>query len=372
MFGRALEQLEEAIDKVAASEARIDVARMCRIAERVEFLKLRALAQLAESGEWAADGYLSAQSWLCARTGTPQPLTLARRLTQLPATAAALERGAITRHHSAAIADACTPERVAAIAEVEAELVELAQRVRPRELRGIVRRLADALDGDGGAACDEARHAQRRLHVSETLHGMGVLDGALDPEGTEIVQTALAAEMARGGGGASDVRSRPQRRADALVDICRRALNEGAVGGARRARPHVTVVVDLAELEGRAPAVTEAIRCDAVHTGRVSRAVLERLSCDCDVSRVITSGRSEVLDVGRATRTIPPAIWSAVVARDQHCVAPGCDRPPGLCDVHHVQHWARGGRTSLDNLQLLCWQHHRNVHNARAPAKYAM
>jgi hypothetical protein len=30
--------------------------------------------------------------------------------------------------------------------------------------------------------------------------------------------------------------------------------------------------------------------------------------------------------------------------------------------AHHVRHWAHGGRTSLDNLVLLCSFHHRLLH----------
>jgi hypothetical protein len=94
---------------------------------------------------------------------------------------------------------------------------------------------------------------------------------------------------------------------------------------------------------------------------------LERLTCDCDISRVITTGRSEVLDVGRATRTIPPAVWKALVVRERHCQAPGCDQPPERCEGHHIIHWERGGPTSLDN--VLCWHHHREQHKHDAQAR---
>jgi hypothetical protein len=84
------------------------------------------------------------------------------------------------------------------------------------------------------------------------------------------------------------------------------------------------------------------------------------------------AGKSEVLDVGRTTRTVTPAMWAALVTRDEHCQAPGCDRPPADCEAHHIEHWSRGGSTSLDNLKLYCWKHHRERHTedskARAPA----
>ena len=67
-----------------------------------------------------------------------------------------------------------------------------------------------------------------------------------------------------------------------------------------------------------------------------------------------------VLDVGRKTRTVPPAIRRALDHRDGGCRFPGC----GLrfCDAHHVKHWADGGETRLGNLVLLCRRHHRAVH----------
>ena len=43
-------------------------------------------------------------------------------------------------------------------------------------------------------------------------------------------------------------------------------------------------------------------------------------------------------------------------------VFPGCTRPPVACDAHHLQHWADGGATALDNLVLLCRAHHTTLH----------
>ena len=162
---------------------------------------------------------------------------------------------------------------------------------------------------------------------------------------------------------ANDERTPTQRRADALVRLCRLALDRGEVGGSRNVKPHLTLVGDLETLAGSSPELVRDVRAEAAHVGRLSQATLERIACDCTLSRVITAGRSEVLDVGRATRTVSAALWKALVVRDGHCRAPGCDRPPGWCEAHHIKHWAHGGETSLDNLELLCWEHHRQRHN---------
>lgn len=82
----------------------------------------------------------------------------------------------------------------------------------------------------------------------------------------------------------------------------------------------------------------------------------------CDASKVVMTHDStgNILDLGRRTRIIPPALRRALTHRDQGCRFPGCGLT--FCDAHHVRHWARGGETSLDNLVLLCRHHHRWVH----------
>jgi hypothetical protein len=68
------------------------------------------------------------------------------------------------------------------------------------------------------------------------------------------------------------------------------------------------------------------------------------------------------LSVGRARRSVPPRLRRALEARDEGaCRFPGCEQRRHL-DAHHRTHWAQGGETSLANLVLLCFHHHRLVH----------
>jgi hypothetical protein len=92
----------------------------------------------------------------------------------------------------------------------------------------------------------------------------------------------------------------------------------------------------------------------------VSAETSRRLMCDAAVVVMTHAPDGSVLDVGRRTRTIPPAIRRALTARDRSCCFPGCTARH--CDAHHVEHWADGGATRLDNLVLLCRRHHRAVH----------
>jgi HNH endonuclease len=75
-----------------------------------------------------------------------------------------------------------------------------------------------------------------------------------------------------------------------------------------------------------------------------------------------------MLDVGRKTRSIPPAIRRALNARDPGCCFPGCTYQRYL-DAHHVEHWADGGETKLKNLVHLCRTHHRLVHEGGIAVK---
>jgi len=182
----------------------------------------------------------------------------------------------------------------------------------------------DALDGDGGANSDDKQHRRRRAHLSKTFDAMGALDALFDPDDTDYLERALKAEMERDRA-AGDSRFTPQRRADAFMNLIRRGAIRAETGATRAVSRHFVVTVDVDDFYS--PERIEELRLEVRRTGRLSTATLERISCDAHISRVIMVGASEVLDVGRATRTVTPAIWAALVARDKHCQAPGCTRP---------------------------------------------
>ena len=96
---------------------------------------------------------------------------------------------------------------------------------------------------------------------------------------------------------------------------------------------------------------------------RVSAETSRRICCDAGVVRVTHASDGSVLDVGRRTRTIPPALRRALEVRDRGCRFPGCHSR--FCEAHHIRHWAAGGETSLANTLLLCRYHHRLLHEGR-------
>jgi hypothetical protein len=114
-------------------------------------------------------------------------------------------------------------------------------------------------------------------------------------------------------------------------------------------------------LRGRAPVPALAPTSFHLDDGTpVSGETSRRFTCDASVVPVTRGRDGSVLDVGRRTRTIPPALRRALEVRDGGCRFPGC----GLrfTEGHHIVHWKNGGETKLSNLVLLCRHHHRAVH----------
>lgn len=334
------------------------VVALRRLADRIDAEWMRWVREFDRRGAAAEEGALSTAAWLRERChlqhGTAADrVRVARALERLPVTGAAFAAGDLSYAHARVLAGAPTPSTRAQYAEIEPVLVQAASQRTPREVQGLVDHWRAHAQADGGADVANERYARRRLHVSHGLDGMVTVGGLLDPEGGEIVATALRALVVRDR--PADVATPAQRSADALVELCRRALDAGLPGGAER--PHVSVVVSGEVLLSGAPG-----RCEAEHVGRLAPETARRLACDASVRRVIVDAVGEPLDVGRRTRTVPAGLRRAVVVRDGGCRYPGCDRPPGWCDAHHLRHWADGGTTSLENLVLLCSRHHRLVH----------
>jgi hypothetical protein len=65
----------------------------------------------------------------------------------------------------------------------------------------------------------------------------------------------------------------------------------------------------------------------------------------------------DIRAVSHRGRTINAALRTALVYRDRTCVVPGCGVTKGL-EIDHVIPFAEGGPTELDNLALLCYDHH--------------
>jgi hypothetical protein len=96
----------------------------------------------------------------------------------------------------------------------------------------------------------------------------------------------------------------------------------------------------------------------------VSPQTARMLACDAQIIPVVMRGESEVLDIGRATRSWTKPIRKALQLEDKGCGWPSCQMPLWACHIHHLQWWNRDhGPTSKHNGTHLCSFHHWLVHN---------
>jgi hypothetical protein len=109
--------------------------------------------------------------------------------------------------------------------------------------------------------------------------------------------------------------------------------------------------------------LAELVGTAVLDTGEhLPAATARRMACDAKIIPAVLGGESQILDLGRAARTVSGPLRRAVVLRDGCCTFPTCDIPPQWCVVHHPIHWADGGPTTLTNAVLVCSAHHDTAH----------
>lgn len=308
-------------------------------------------------------GFLSCAHWLHWRTSIDlgaarEKVRVARALPALPLVSAEMKRGRLSYAKVRALTRVARPDN-------EQALLDLALSATAAQVERFVRawrRVDAASDG----ATDEARYLARSLSTWVDDDGMVVIRGRLTPEVGAVVQRALeaaadalfrdAASAAKAGGMAEEVNP-AQRRADALGLIAETALSASLDAGNAGDRYQVVVHVSAETPNGSGQDATIEVDHRALH---VSAETSRRLACDASLVRFDHDASGAVLEVGRKTRTIPPSIRRALAARDTGCRFPGCTSR--RYDAHHIEHWADGGATRVDNLLLLCRRHHRAVH----------
>ena len=312
------------------------------------------------------NGFLSCAHWLHWRTGidlgaSREKVRVARALDTLPLVSAAMRRSTISYAKVRAITRVATPQN-------EASLVDLALAGTAAHVERFVRawrRVDYVLE----ARDTEVRHLRRELSMWVDDDGRVVIRGRLTPELGAVVQRALEAASDRlfreaAGSPSGDAMAEDltpgQRHADALGLLAEAALAADLDRGTAGDRYHVVLHVEPRESASNRPpaepacgsacdapvpddAVTESRVCDAVRHNadavepggfdatlevggdalRVSGETSRRLACDASVVVLRHGASGTVIEVERKTRTIPPAIRRALLARDTRCRFPG-------------------------------------------------
>src|SRR5438874_12342710 len=334
-----------------ASPSQDEIARELVLRERqIALLQLEAsvlACQLLENGFLEDAGFNSPTDWLrfnCHLTDkvAGDRMLVGEQLAAMPASVEAMRAGEIGYGHLTVMA-----RTAAAVGKrfEESRLLPLARKHTPGKFYYKSLHYRHSLDGN--AYCEEQSEQEINHHLTLSTSESGhlLINGVLDPIGGAAVRTAL--EPLAQKSGAHDDRLLPQRYADALVELA---------SGGKPANLQVTATIEtLKGLAGAAGAEME-------FSLPISSTSLQRMACDCSVTRVLLSQESVVIDIGRSRRMITGPARKALNARDGHCRWPGCERPASWCDGHHIIHWIEGGTNEPNNLVLLCRRHHRMVH----------
>ena len=346
-------------------------------AATARFLAL--VAEFDRSRAFERHGLVGTAQWLNWQCGigslaAREKVRVARALETLPQIAASFARGEISYSKVRAMTRVATPAN-------EDVLLNIALHGTAAHVEKLVRKYMWTKRRDA-ARTAHGQQTSRYLSCFYDDSGMLVVQGRLPPDVGALVRAALDAASdflrerettlptdenasAETWQVAEHERTAGTRRADALKLLAETFLANGTGDGAWSAtaeRYQVVVHVDEAILPAE-PAATddEAHRCELDSGPALAVDSVRRLCCDGAIVKLVETAAGEPLDLGRKTRTIPPALRRALQARDGGCRFPGCDRSR-FTEGHHVRHWADGGETKLANLVTLCGFHHRLVH----------
>ncbi len=347
------------------------IVALHRFQNRIAALTSQKIARFDREGGYAGIGALSMVQWLryqCHLTGrqASNEVRTARRLEALPVARQSFEQGDFSFTHASILARTVeevgnqpNPDYTAQSGEarnVEETLVESAGKLNPGELWMVCKHLKVCLDPDGSLRDWERQGREQYLEASRTFDGMLHLQGLLAPEGAAVVGAALDAAM--GPRTKDDKRGAAERRADALIDLAQKVLDQGELSSHDGERPHLELLVDYSTLRGEPGNAAILDQNGQPVPGKTA----ERIACDCVLTPIVMGEQGDVLRVGRKQRLFTPRQSLAMAIRDRHCAFPPCDRDLRWCGNHHLLHWLHGGTTDVENGAKLCRRHHTMCH----------
>jgi hypothetical protein len=282
-----------------------------------------------------------------------------RRLDGRPLARRAFDEGRITTEHLRQLDKALLAIPGQKATEVEAELVERAEREDPvvfgRTCREIVARYAP----DEAEKDLDRQHAQRSARVTQRPDGMTHLSADVAGVDGAFVHATLDAFRTRDAAG--EHRTAEQRTADAFMEMVRAASGTIQDPNARHGLPVFLIQLPAEQL--LPPDEVERLRAGngtEPFTGPLPLGELARLLGSAHLAALLADAKGLPLAVTDVTRGVPTGLWRALVARDRGCVRDGCDAPAGWCQVAHLGDWfVDGGMLSPQTAGLLCTRHHR-------------
>lgn len=386
------------------SEKESALRELARLTARLDSLRLRVVAA---AGDVAADdGARDVAAWLGAEVNADH--SVARRELRLAhaldirwsQVRDALARGDLSAAQAEVIVQALEALPGDAGADVrdlaEKHLVAQAADFGPRELRVLGRRVLDVVAPEVGEEHErrlleaEERRARRRCRVTSRRNGDGTtaVHALLpDPVADRLFAYLHAyTSPRRHGAGVFDEppgAAPAEDGADAHEDADE---HDDEVKGPWADLPYPVQLghamcallehLDPSRLPihgGDATTIVVTIDLETLRSGLgtatlpdgspVTAGEARRMACTAGIIPAVLGGKSQPLDLGRSRRLFTAAQRTALGLRDRHCRAEGCDIPARWCEAHHRRPWSGGGRTDLDDGELLCVHHHHRIHD---------
>ena len=349
------------------------IVELCGHLNAANYRLLRLIAEYDRRKGWNCRATRDCAHWLNWKCGIDlgaarEKVRTAKALEKLPLVSAAMERGEVSYSKVRAITRVATPEN-------EHYFLKIALNGTAHHVETLVRVYRRAIEAE-----ELSREHQQQMSREVRYHwdddGSLVLKARLPADVGALVLKALEAAVPEtssperpdprtyAGGyippDSIDLPSWSHKRADALAVICESFMAHGAESMSGGDRHQIVVHVSA-----------ETLRAVGAHQSEledgpaVSAETARRLACDASLVAIVENEKGEPLNVGRKTRSIPPALQRALNSRDKGCCRfPGCTHKR-YTDAHHIEHWAHGGETKMSNLVTLCRFHHRKVHEGQ-------
>jgi hypothetical protein len=362
----ALALASEALDALAAEtiddhHLGDELVALYALIDRLQAQASRRLAVFDGRGDGAADGFKSTVAWLVGRcrkhpADAARAVRTARLERHVPDITDLWEAGATTAAHVDYVARLRHRAKADAIFDALADTwTDLCRDADLDTMSKAGTAFLDRLDNTKPVTeQDKAEAINRRMLAGSLCLGVGNIEARCDAQDFDIVIRAVEQER-RAGHAEGDERTLEQERLDGLVEICRRTLTGANDGG--EAEPYVGVVVTDETLAGR-----EAGLCETDTGLALSVETVRRMCCHSVIGRIVVDQKGVVLNLGAGARLFNRAQRRAMAFRDRGCCFPACKRPARHCEAHHLHWWEHGGPTDLENGALLCYAHHRLVH----------
>ena len=326
-----------------------EITELCAYIYAATCHLLELIREFDENRYWETQGFQSCAHWLNFKCGmgfgtAREHLRVAHALVELPKIREEFAEGKLSYSKVRAMTRVARPE-------TEDFLLMVARHGTANHVERLVSQYRRCQKLNHPDTANEL-YLAREVNYHYDDDGCLVMKARMPADMGEVIVKAL--EMAMDG---EEPNHDPiaARRADALCEVAETYLNHPDNAGSTADRYQVVV-------HSTPNAGTRLAGDSHLENGpHVSAETSKRIACDCCKTDVEDDAHGEPLNIGRRSRTIPPAMRRALKARDGGCRFPGCTSHK-FCDGHHIRHWSDGGETSLDNLVLLCRYHHRLVH----------